>query len=259
MWLHSRRIDYMGKKIRSQIGSMGHTEGPLLDIGCGLGDYLNYVHDKYRVCVGIDPAWAHVLGASRNLAGKKVRVLQAVGESLPFQGKEFEVCMMIDVVEHVEHPELVLREAMRVVKNGGIILITTPDKAVERFWEIVDTASVFIPRLIKKIYWRLTRKSPETKHSSSKMPKNEMLTRVQLRELVLRAGLFVVKHERVCFYPATEKGGGIKRIYPLLRYSRFLHWIFAQPMALVIDLIDKMGVFGNKQLLVAQVRKCEGL
>ena len=47
-------------------------------------------------------------------------------ESLPFADRSFSVVVMKHVLEHTRHPEAALREARRVLKQGGALFIAVP-------------------------------------------------------------------------------------------------------------------------------------
>ena len=47
---------------------------------------------------------------------------------LPFEDKTFDAVNLGDVLEHMEQPDKVVQELMRITKPGGLILISTPLK-----------------------------------------------------------------------------------------------------------------------------------
>jgi len=55
------------------------------------------------------------------------RIVGATGESLPFDNDSFDVVYSSNVLEHTADPKAVLREAVRVVKPGGVIQIVCPN------------------------------------------------------------------------------------------------------------------------------------
>lgn len=55
------------------------------------------------------------------------KIIGATGESLPFDDDHFDVVYSSNVLEHTADPAKVLREAIRVVKPGGIVQIVCPN------------------------------------------------------------------------------------------------------------------------------------
>ncbi|MBT6090560.1 MAG: class I SAM-dependent methyltransferase [Rhodospirillaceae bacterium] len=55
------------------------------------------------------------------------RIVGATGENLPFDNDHFDIVYSSNVLEHTADPARVLREALRVVKPGGIVQIVCPN------------------------------------------------------------------------------------------------------------------------------------
>lgn len=47
-------------------------------------------------------------------------------ESIPVKDETFDAVLMTEVLEHLEHPEIVLAEAYRVLKKKGVLIATMP-------------------------------------------------------------------------------------------------------------------------------------
>lgn len=52
--------------------------------------------------------------------------VQADGAHIPFATDQFDVVICSELFEHVPHPPAIIREVNRVLKPGGILLITVP-------------------------------------------------------------------------------------------------------------------------------------
>jgi ubiquinone/menaquinone biosynthesis C-methylase UbiE len=51
------------------------------------------------------------------------------GEALPFEDDTFDAVFMIEVIEHVDGDAQAIREVRRVLKPGGVLIVTTPNGA----------------------------------------------------------------------------------------------------------------------------------
>ena len=97
--------------------------GKILDVGCGSGAYLDLMQQVGWVTYGVEPSKT---GAERARAsGHDVFCGELIdaGYSLEL----FDVILMHHVLEHVPSPEAVLRECYRIVKKGGLIVVSVPN------------------------------------------------------------------------------------------------------------------------------------
>lgn len=58
--------------------------------------------------------------------------VNADAECLPFQECIFDVVLLTAVIEHLDIPSACVQECRRVLKNGGVLIITTPDPFFDR-------------------------------------------------------------------------------------------------------------------------------
>jgi len=102
---------------KQRIAQMIH--GRLLDIGCGekpLAPLLN-AGVEY---IGLDypPTVAKGYSGKADVFGD--------GQCLPFADASFDCITILDVMEHLPHPEAAFGEMLRVLKPGGILISQTP-------------------------------------------------------------------------------------------------------------------------------------
>lgn len=98
-------------------------ERNVLDIGAGDGLITSLLN-----CVGVDDNEEAV-----KLAKKKgVDVRLGTAYALPFDDGMFSAVFMGDVIEHLETPDKALSEARRVLRDGGVLYITTPPATKDR-------------------------------------------------------------------------------------------------------------------------------
>lgn len=98
------------------------TRGTIGDLGCGAGTMLE-VLKQYGSVIGLDRSPLSIrLCRARGYAGL---ILGAV-EQLPLASSSLDLAGMTDVLEHVEDDELPIRECARVLKPGGILILSVP-------------------------------------------------------------------------------------------------------------------------------------
>lgn len=118
----------------------------LLEIGCGAGNLLLQaaVAGSYPVALDLSmQALTFVQSRLREAQASPeshsgFTCTQAIGESLPFRENSFDCVLLSEVVEHLEAPQISVREAMRVLCPGGRLLVTTPN--YRSFWPIMEWA-----------------------------------------------------------------------------------------------------------------------
>lgn len=100
-------------------------DAALIDVGCALGGFLQYLKNKgFNNLAGVDPTPAYVACAQ---AAGLVPIKQGVAENLPYPDNSYDVIVIEQVLEHLVQPSLAFREAFRVLKKNGLFCIGVPD------------------------------------------------------------------------------------------------------------------------------------
>lgn len=118
----------------------------LLEIGCGAGNLLLQATVAGSYPVALDLSMQALTFVRSRLeeaqsapeAPNGFVCTQAIGESLPFRDNLFDCILLSEVVEHLEAPQISIREAVRVLCPGGRLLVTTPN--YRSFWPIMEWA-----------------------------------------------------------------------------------------------------------------------
>lgn len=121
-WVEYLRIKAILNAIRNQL------RGKILEVGCGAGHVLAKIPRADRV--GIDLSNHMVQRAQARLKGKNISILQANADHLPFQEKSFDGIICTEVLEHVENPEVILKEISRVAKAKASIALSIPNENI---------------------------------------------------------------------------------------------------------------------------------
>ena len=98
-----------------------HAGRIVVDLGCGLGGYSKVLSERGFDVRGFDVVPEYVERA-RELG---VRADVYDGERLPLEDDSVDTVILIEVIEHLEHPERLLAEAGRVARAG--VLVTAPN------------------------------------------------------------------------------------------------------------------------------------
>lgn len=108
----------------------------ILDVGCGDGYLLGQARHFAHRAIGVEFESEGVILASQKLSHDLgCRVLQGSCYQLPFRKHSFDIVLLSDVIEHLEYPDLCLKELGRVLEKGGTLLLTTPQYRQDRKWD----------------------------------------------------------------------------------------------------------------------------
>ncbi len=167
---------------RRHVASVAHlARGRALDIGCGEQPLRSLFDGRVTEIVGVDhPGTLHP-AESVGVFGSAL--------ALPFRSESFETALSFQVLEHVPEPETLLREAHRVLRPGGRLILTAP-----HIWNEHE---------IPHDYFRFTRYGLRY-----------LLTKVgfEVEEVRPMAGYFVTAGARFCYFLAHFDRWGLQII-----------------------------------------------
>jgi ubiquinone/menaquinone biosynthesis C-methylase UbiE len=120
------------------------ADSRVLEIGCGAGNLLLQatVTGSFPVALDLSMQALTFVRSRFEEASSGIEApsgfgcLQAVGECLPLQENSFDCILISEVIEHLQKPQISIREAVRVLRPGGRLLITTPN--YRSFWPLME-------------------------------------------------------------------------------------------------------------------------
>jgi ubiquinone/menaquinone biosynthesis C-methylase UbiE len=117
--------------------------GVLVDIGCNDPPYtINRVREKMDFCVGID-------AEIQNTVSKNYELKQCfIEKKVPVESELANVITMLAVLEHLDHPQAIINECYRILKPGGILLITVPSPLNKYPLEILSKLGIVQQKMI---------------------------------------------------------------------------------------------------------------
>lgn len=114
----------------------------VLDIGCGVGVFTSLVKRTYPRC----EVWGTDI-SDKAIEDNKIEIPdicyihQYIGDQDRLPSDYFDVVFSGEVLEHLDDPNDLFKDAQRVLKKGGKFILTTPDsnmiQSEEHTWEFI--------------------------------------------------------------------------------------------------------------------------
>jgi 2-polyprenyl-6-hydroxyphenyl methylase / 3-demethylubiquinone-9 3-methyltransferase len=98
-----------------------------VDIGCGGGLLAEELARMGMSVIGVDPAEASLRTAREHAdrSGLQIDYRSGAGERLPLEDASVDIAVCVDVLEHVDDVDAVLRETARVLRPAGLYFFDT--------------------------------------------------------------------------------------------------------------------------------------
>jgi SAM-dependent methyltransferase len=116
-----RRLEILAAALWSVEGQLAVA----LDAGCGNGQFSAVAKRRSKRVVSLDISAQLVARAARN-----ADTFGVVGDALalPFNAATFDVVLSSEMVEHTLRPQSAVEELVRVLRPGGTLVLTTPNR-----------------------------------------------------------------------------------------------------------------------------------
>ena len=117
------RVKSINLKHKYRLATSGMQPGKLLDIGCGVGDFLHTAETHGWECIGVEPS-----EDAKAIAQKRMKGMIITSEELEsFSDGAFDVITMWHVLEHVDDIKWQVAQLQRLVKPSGRVVIAVPN------------------------------------------------------------------------------------------------------------------------------------
>ena len=138
--LNPTRIEWLRDAIAAHFRHSGGGEPPLagltlLDIGCGAGLLAEPLSRLGAEVTGLDPAPTSIAVARAHAEATGAKPSYRVGtvEDLAREGRQFDVVLAMEVVEHVADVPAFVAAAASLVKPGGLLALSTLNRTFKSF------------------------------------------------------------------------------------------------------------------------------
>ncbi len=141
-------------RFKDKLFDLVQASGPgyILDLGCGSGTDLERIALTGRGdrIYGLDNSAVSLAEAKTRLAGRPgCYLVQARGEAIPFRDNSFDIAISSEVIEHTPQPLVYFSEAARILKDDGVLIVTTPSK-----YNYITLIGKSVPASLKKVLRR---------------------------------------------------------------------------------------------------------
>lgn len=148
-WWFRGREQILAHALRRELAPVGATS--ILSVGCGPAEGLRWLQaltGKLGSVVGLDSGFVH----ARNL-GPGFHYIVGRLEDVPLRSSSFDVVLLLDVLEHLDDDTHGLQQAARLLRSGGLLIVTVP--AMPSLWGGQDVVSHHRRRYTMKSFLRL--------------------------------------------------------------------------------------------------------
>ena len=131
-----KRIDYRYRLNRRTyevikiINDFLINQTDVLDLGTADGLMLSEIKKNFpnTNCTGIEYS-SKLIATNQN---PNIKIIQGDVQKLNFDDNSFDIVIATAIIEHLKQPEKMVAEAYRVLKNDGLLIITTPNPFFEK-------------------------------------------------------------------------------------------------------------------------------
>lgn len=231
---YDERYDLAFGMLRARAGEVG----TVLDVGCGVGNFLDWARRHGLEAVGVDVE-PRAVAAARS-RGLTAAVPDELDEVLGSSG-HVDVLTLWDVVEHVFEPDAFLGRFVPRVAPGGALLLETPDAAFP------------VRAVFRALHW-LSRGRVDLVGAMYYWEHKVYFTEAGLRRLLAAQGCELVEVRRLTS-PRAKMAHTFS--HDLERHPSLAGWFLAWAWPLAERIFGRLG-WGNKLVVLARRLPPEG-
>lgn len=102
----------------------------VLDIASGEGYGTHILAQSAARAAGVDISPEAVASATKNYAGENISFLEGSAVAIPLPDASVDVVVSFETLEHLHEQEKMLQEISRVLRDDGLLIMSTPNRPV---------------------------------------------------------------------------------------------------------------------------------
>lgn len=196
----------------------------VLDVGCNAGTHCMVWAEKGHLVHGVDVNEPLVnLARERTaVAGYGIDLRLGSADHLPWPDASMDVCLAIELLEHVEPWQSCLTEFARVLRPGGILFLTTTNSLCPVQSEFNLPAYSWYPARLKRHFEKLSVTSRPALANYAKYPAVNWFSPYSLGRMLKELGF--APHDRFDLADSSTKGLMVRTAITLVRNVPMLRW-----------------------------------
>ena len=133
--LNPLRMQYIKSQICAALGCNDLKGLKIADIGCGGGLVTEPLYRMGAKVTGIDAGAENIRAAKDHakLMGLNIDYRATTAEDLAASGTQFDVVTALEIVEHVSDVDLFLKSCAKLVRPGGVLIVSTLNRTAKSF------------------------------------------------------------------------------------------------------------------------------
>lgn len=113
------------RRVEAALRRLGDAPRRILDFGCNIGSASRLFLEAGHELVGVDISESAIDAARQLVPGGQFLCIDSEAR-LPFADASFDACFSSEVIEHLFDVRGNIREVRRLLRPGGLFLLTTP-------------------------------------------------------------------------------------------------------------------------------------
>lgn len=128
------------------------TDVSVLDIGCGGGILCEAMAKSGAKVTGIDAECEAIQAAQEHAKSNDLAIDYFCTPVETYKNKQYDVITCMEMLEHVEYPEIVLEHCIRLLKPNGLLFLSTISRTVKAYASAIVAAEYVLNLLPRQTH-----------------------------------------------------------------------------------------------------------